>query len=251
MTYNPMDMNGSTVLVTGASSGIGRAVSIMLSRLGARLVLVGRNPERMASTLDQLEGDHHVVTHFDLTEIQRIPAWMKEIAVEGETLHGLVHCAGIQTVTPIQFLTIEAFDRTMDINVRSSFGLAKAFRQKTIGANNGCIVFISSIMGIVGQPGASAYCASKGAMVAMTKALALELAPIRVNCVAPAVVQTSMTEKFKSKLTEAQFDEVVKMHPLGLGRDVDVAHAVAFLLADTGRWITGTTLVVDGGYSAH
>lgn len=251
MGFNPMDMQGRTVLVTGASSGIGRSTSILLSRLRARLILVGRNADQLAETHNQLEGNEHVVSPFDLTDIERIPRWLGELAAKTLIIHGLVHCAGIQKLCPIQFMKSQDLDKILDINLRSAFGLAKGFRKKTVGYENGSIVFLSSIMGVVGQPGASAYCASKGAIVALTKALALELAPIRVNCVAPAVVETPMTEVFKSKLTDAQFEEVKKMHPLGLGRAMDVAYAIAFLLADTARWITGTTLVIDGGYSAH
>ncbi|MDA8139140.1 MAG: SDR family NAD(P)-dependent oxidoreductase [Desulfobacteraceae bacterium] len=251
MGGNPMDMTGRTILVTGASSGIGRAACILLSRLNARLVLIGRDTVHLAETLEALAGGGHIVAPFDLADTEAIPTWMKTLEGVERPMQGLVHCAGIQTVRPLQFMKMDDFDRTIDINVRSAFALTKGFRQKTVGAGDGSIVFLSSIMAVVGQRGVSAYCASKGALAAMTRALALELAPMRVNCVAPAVVQTPMTEKFKSQLTDEQFAEVVRMHPLGLGNALDVAHAIAFLLADTARWITGTTLVVDGGYSAH
>jgi NAD(P)-dependent dehydrogenase (short-subunit alcohol dehydrogenase family) len=251
MAYNPMDMQDRSVLVTGASSGIGRATCILLSRLGARIILVGRNAAKLEQTQACLEGGHHEIIHCDLSDAGQLPNRLKQLAQATGAIHGLVHCAGIETVCPIQFLKMDDIDRTLDINLRSAFGLAKAFRQKGVGDRNGSMVFISSIMGVVGQPGASAYCASKGAIVALTKALALELAPMRVNCVAPAVVETPMTDRFRSKLTDAQFEGIVKMHPLGLGKATDVAHAIAFLLADTGRWVTGTTMVIDGGYSAH
>ena len=251
MVFNPMNMQDRFILVTGASSGIGRATSILLSRLGARLILVGRNLDHLFETEKQLEGDDHRVSQFDLTDVTRIAGWLKELVADRREISGLVHCAGIQIVSPIQFLKIQDIDTLLDVNLRSCFGLAKGFRQKRVGAQNGSIVFLSSIMALVGQRGTSAYCASKGAIVALTRALALELAPMRVNCVAPGTVETPMTEKFRSQLTQEQFEEVIKMHPLGLGGAMDVAHAIAFLLADTARWITGTTLVVDGGYSAH
>ncbi len=251
MSFNPMDMDGRTVLVTGASSGIGRTASILLSRLGSRLILVGRDLDQLNQTQRQLEGNHHLVSPFDLTVAEDIPDWLKELAAEVSGIYGMVHCAGIQQITPIQFMKIKTFDQTIDINLRSAICLAKGFRQKTVGERDGSIVFLSSVMGLVGQRGNSAYCASKGAIVALTKALALEFAPIRVNCIAPAVVETPMSETFRRKLTKSQFEEVVKSHPLGIGSPLDVAYSIAFLLADTARWITGTTLVVDGGYSAH
>lgn len=141
----------------------------------------------------------------------------------------------------------------MRVNVVAASALAKGFRQRGVFVEGGSIVLLSSVMGLVGQPGQSLYSATKGALVAMTRSLALELAreQIRVNCVAPAVVMTGMSEQLKQNVSPEQFAQITAMHPLGLGRGEDVASAVAFLLADTARWITGTTLVVDGGYTAH
>ena len=141
----------------------------------------------------------------------------------------------------------------MRINVTAALCLAKAFRQKNVSTAGSSIVYLSSVMGIVGQSGQTAYSASKGALVTLAKSLTLELSRenIRVNCVAPAVVNTEMSEKMFQSLTPEQVKQIESMHPLGIGTPRDVANAIAFLLADTGRWITGTTLVVDGGYTAH
>lgn len=250
---NPMELENRTILVTGASSGIGRETAILLSQLGARLILVGRRPEQLESTLALLEGASHQLHVFDLLDVDDIPRWMKEITRASGPLHGLVHSAGVQITKPLRMLTSSDIDKVMKINVTASFGLIKGFRQKGICANPASVVLISSVMGLVGQPGVSAYSASKGALVTLAKSLALELAKenIRVNCVAPAVVNTEMSEKMISALTPEQVTQIEVMHPLGIGYPRDVANAVAFLLADTGRWITGTTLVVDGGYTAH
>ena len=131
--------------------------------------------------------------------------------------------------------------------------LAKGFRQKGVHTDSGSIVLMASVMGLVGAVGRSVYCSSKGAVVGLTKSLALELARdgLRVNCVAPAFVATSMFQEMKTQLGAEQIGAIESAHPLGIGEPRDVAHAIAFLLADTGRWITGTTLVVDGGYTAH
>ncbi len=141
----------------------------------------------------------------------------------------------------------------MRINVGAAIGLAKGFCQKGVCAPGGSIVFISSVAGLTGQAGLAAYAASKGAIVALTKALAVELAGehIRVNCVAPGVVTTEMGQSLLRMLTPEQDADLEAMHLLGLGRPRDVAYAIAFLLAETARWITGTVLVVDGGYTAH
>jgi NAD(P)-dependent dehydrogenase (short-subunit alcohol dehydrogenase family) len=250
---NPMELENRIILVTGASSGIGRETAILLSQLGARLILVGRNAVQLEKTLALLEGTAHQVHAFDLSALDDIPRWMKEIIGESGPLHGLVHSAGMQFTRPLRITTVETMEDLMRVNVTAALFLAKAFRQKGVSTTGSSMVFLSSVMGIVGQAGQAAYSASKGALVTLTKSLALELSreDIRVNCVAPAVVRTEMTERMLQSLTPEQVTQIEAMHPLGIGNPRDVANAIAFLLADTGRWITGTTLVVDGGYTAH
>jgi NAD(P)-dependent dehydrogenase (short-subunit alcohol dehydrogenase family) len=251
--WNPLDLTGRTILVTGASSGIGRVTSVLLSRLGAQVVLVGRNPDQLRETAERCEGAPCRIEPLDLAAAEDIPGWLKSVAAATGPLHGLVHSAGIQIVSPLRFLKSEALAQTLQINLTVGIQLAKGFRQKNVCAAPSSIVFLASVMGLVGQPGLAAYSASKGALIALARSLALELAAegIRVNCVAPGCVQTEMVDKLAASLTPQQFDAVKAMHPLGLGDPLDVAHAIAFLLADTGRWITGTTLAVDGGYTAH
>lgn len=250
---NPMQLKNRVFLVTGASSGIGREVSVLLSQLGARLVIAGRKQNQLEKTMALLEGRGHQMSVFDLMDVDKIPQWMKENVCTDKTLDGLVHSAGIQMTKPLRILTNADIDSVMKVNVNAAFGLVKGFRQKGVCRNPGSIVLLSSVMGLVGQPGVTVYSASKGAIVTLVKSSALELAKenIRVNCVAPAHVRTEMAEKLTIDLTIKQLESIEKMHPLGIGEPRDVANAVAFLLADTGRWITGTTLVVDGGYTAH
>jgi NAD(P)-dependent dehydrogenase (short-subunit alcohol dehydrogenase family) len=250
---NPLDLTGRTIIVTGASSGIGRASAVLLSELGARLILVGRNQNRLSETKTLLKGAAHLVEIFDLNHAEDIPSWLKSVAGKTGALNGIVHSAGIQSILPLRITTTEKLDELMRINVTAALGLAKGFRQKEVCASSGSIIFISSIMGLVGQSGQSAYAASKGALISLAKSLAIELARenIRVNCVAPAMVKTEMFDKMMQTLTEDQKRKIADMHPLGFGTPEDVANAIAFLLSDAGRWITGTTLVVDGGYTAH
>lgn len=250
---NPMNLTGRTILVTGASSGLGKGIATGIAQLGARVILAGRDAERLAAARAGLAGEGHAVAPFDLAAVDQIPAWLRDLAQQYGPLHGLVHSAGVLATKPLRMQTPADWDSALRINVVAAGALAKGFRQKGVVAPPASIVLLSSVMGITGQPGQVIYSATKGALVAMTRSLALELAreSIRVNCLAPAVVLAGMSEQLKQNVSAEQFEQITAMHPLGLGRAEDVAHAAAFLLADTARWITGTTLVVDGGYSAH
>ena len=250
---NPMDLTGRSILVTGASSGIGRATAVVLSRLGARVLLVGRSENALQETRTQMEDGSHVVCPFDLNNVNEIPDWLKKLAREHGSISGLAHSAGVHVMRPIRFQSPEQLDEVMRINFTAALQLAKGFRQRGVCTVPSSLVFVSSVMGLVGQAGVSAYVASKGALVATARSLALELAPekIRVNCVAPGQVDTPMTAAQETTLTPEQQAAIVAMHPLGVGRPEDVGNAIAFLISDASRWITGTTLVVDGGYTAH
>jgi NAD(P)-dependent dehydrogenase (short-subunit alcohol dehydrogenase family) len=250
---NPLDLTGQTILVTGASSGIGRETARLISQLGARVVLVGRNEERLAETLRSLDGGGHRVEPLDLTLVDEIPRWLKNISASSGPLHGLVHSAGIHKLRPLRVLSAKTAEDILRINVGAAIGLAKGFLQKGVCVPPGSIVFLSSVAGLTGQSGMAAYAASKGAIVALTRALAVELAgeSIRVNCVAPGVVATEMGQSLLGMLTPEQSAALEAMHLLGFGSARDVSYAIAFLLAETARWITGTVLVVDGGYTAH
>jgi NAD(P)-dependent dehydrogenase (short-subunit alcohol dehydrogenase family) len=250
---NPLDLTDKVIVVTGASSGIGRSTSVVLSQLGARVVLVGRNRDRLSETLTMLEGSGHGIEAFDLARTDDSPEWLKSVSESHGRIHGLAHCAGAQILLPLRMLKTQHVEEQLRINVVSAIMLAKAFRQKGVNDSGGAMVLVSSVMGEVGAPGRSVYCASKGALHSLTKALALELAKegIRVNCVAPGAVETEMVEGARETLGEAGMEEVRKLHPLGFGSPRDVAHAIAFLLADTGRWITGSIQFVDGGYTAQ
>jgi NAD(P)-dependent dehydrogenase (short-subunit alcohol dehydrogenase family) len=250
---NPFSLAGRAVLVTGASSGIGRATAVALSEIGASVVLVGRNRDKLAETRSLLEGERHHVEPFDLNCTDELPQWMKGVAERHGPLSGLVHCAGAQVLMPLRMLKTKHLEDLFRINVVAGIMLAKGFRQKGVTPGAGAIVYVSSVMGEVGSPGRAAYCASKSALHSVTRSLALELAAdnIRVNCVAPGAVQTDMIAEMQLSVGEAGLAQLARQHPLGLGTPRDVAFAIAFLIADTGRWITGSIQFVDGGYTAQ
>ena len=250
---NPMSLSDRTILVTGASSGLGRETSILLSRLGAKVVLVGRNMDQLQGTVAKLEGARCRVQTFDLNQLGEINDWLKRVGTEEGGLSGLVHCAGVQMTRPLRVTTLDNIDQVLRVNFLAATQLAKSFRQRGVCKKPASIVFVSSIMGQIGLPALSIYSASKGALDGFCRSLALEYAAeeIRVNCVSPGHVRTEMTESVEKQMPAEHYETLRAAHPLGFGEPIDVANSIAFLLADTGRWITGTTLVVDGGYTAR
>ncbi len=250
---HPFSLEGARILVTGASSGLGRATALLAGRMGAQVILTGRDVARLEETRAQLSGEGHRVEPRDLRDTAGIPEWLTGLATESGPLTGLAHAAGIQIVRPLRMLDDEVLNETMTVNLNTALALTKGFRQKTVCASGGSVVLFSSVMGLTGQPGQAAYSASKGALISMCRSLALELArdKIRINCVAPGLVETGMAGRLKETLPPAQYEAVTAMHPLGLGSPENIAAPVVFLLSAAAAWITGTTVVIDGGYTAH
>ncbi|MGA8891051.1 MAG: SDR family NAD(P)-dependent oxidoreductase [Anaeromyxobacteraceae bacterium] len=249
-----MDLAGRHYLVTGAGSGIGRAVATLLAERGATTSLVDVAPAGLEETASRLPGGRHGAHVFDLRATEGIEGLVASVVSAGGLLHGVVHAAGIQQVAPVRVLHPASWREIFAVNTEAGLALAKTLSSRKVYAgSHGAVVFISSVIGLTGSPGAVAYSMSKSALHGMTRSLALDLAPrkIRVNCVAPGFVRTPLLERTERLWTEDQRRQVEARHPLGFGEPEDVANAVAFLVADTGRWITGTVLVVDGGYLAQ
>lgn len=250
--FNPMNLEGRTILVTGATSGIGRATAVYLSRLGARVIASGRNQERLDAVLAELEGNGHLGRIFDLADLDAIAPWLKALCAEVGPLNGIAHCAGVQATRPIQAVKPDFVMDVLTQNLGAALMLAQGFRLKACHGDPASLVYVSSSAALKTAPGNVVYAASKGGIVSAVRGLGVELVRdgVRVNAVAPAMVDTPMSDQFRAILSEENFQRVVDMHPLGLGRPDDVAAAIAFLLADTSRWITGSILTVDGGFLA-
>jgi len=247
--YNPFSLEGKTILVTGASSGIGRAIAIECSRMGARLIITARNEERLKDSLSSMDNPH--LHRMILADLLKEKDMDDLIAFIPDKLDGIVQCAGFMIVKPFQFLSHDDIHDLMNVNFVAPILLTQALLKKKKIANPSSIVFISSINGVLcSYPGLGIYAASKGAVNGIAKNLAIELAVkgIRVNSVNPGMVQTNIFDP--GIINEAELKEDMKKYPLKRhGKPEEVAYAVIYLLSDASSWVTGSNLVIDGGYT--
>lgn len=256
MLNSPVDhflLKNRRVLVTGASSGIGSGIAILLSHLRANVICCGRDEARLQKTFDCLEGSGHAISSFDLMNVEKIHPWVVALSKQQGKIWGIVHAAGIQHTLPASMITPEKFEQVIKLNSEAAFFLAKTMLSSSVRDEiGGSIVFISSIMSIVSQAAISSYSFSKAALSGLARSLAIEFAPkkIRVNCISPAFVKTPLLDDMTKKWNKDQIDELINRHPLGIGDIQDVAYSTAFLLSEAARWITGSNLIVDGGYTA-
>lgn len=237
-------------LVTGASSGLGKATALLLNELGAKVVAVARNEDKLvAAKLESMFPDNFLVHSYDFSDLNNIGIFIKDLVSKHGKFVGLVHSAGIGGVMPLKSLDLEAAKSMFDINYFSGIVLAKAFADKRISQMPSSLVFLSSISSISGNAGISNYSASKAAINAMVKSLAVELAKnnIRVNSVLPGFVETDIVKNSPEVYNEEFFTKIEQEYPLGKGTPEDVANLIVFLLSPLSRWITGQNIVIDGG----
>jgi NAD(P)-dependent dehydrogenase (short-subunit alcohol dehydrogenase family) len=243
--YNPFSLAGKTILVTGASSGIGRATAISCAKMGANIIITGRNQERLADTLSQMPGNQNSSIVADLTNAEQIDALVADIP----QLNGIVHCAGIGDRTLLKMAREKDIERVMSANFNAPVLLQRALLKKKKIQSEASIVFIASRAPFAPTIGNGLYAASKGAMLAYAKVLGLELAPqlIRVNCICPAMVWTELVER-DAALTGADYHEAEKNYPLKrYGKPEDVANLAIYLLSDASCWMTGSNIDITGG----
>lgn len=244
---NPMEMSGRHVLVTGASSGIGRAVSAHLSRLGATVSLVARREEQLRETIGMMEGAGHHPYPQDLTRTEEIEPLIKQIVLDNGSLDGFVHCAGIGINRPLSMTKPEFLQKTMAVNFFAFAELLRIIVKKKNSKEGASLVGISSVASLRGDKAQGAYAASKAAMNGLIHPYAKELAArrLRLNTVAFGMIRTEMYQSFQSN---GGAEDALQGQYLGLGETQDAANVIAFLLSDASRFITGTTLIADGGY---
>lgn len=251
--FNPFSLEGKTILVTGASSGIGRQCAIDCSKMGAKVILVARNEERLAETLSQMEGEGHLTVAYDLTDAEGLKALVAGIVQQAGQLHGALHCAGISDTLPLKLMKTDTIDKFFRTNVYSAIELTREICSiKNVSKEGASIVFFSSIMGCVGESGKSLYSMTKGALIAAARSLACEYAKknIRFNCISPGAILTPINANLPHMKDPERQVILESLHPLGMGKCSDISNACIYLLSNASRWVTGQNLIVDGGYTS-
>lgn len=242
--FNPFTLEGKAVLVTGASSGIGRGIAVTCSKMGAIVIINGRNIAKLKETESLMEPDSAIIKSGDLTDAATLSSLVSELP----KLDGVVHCAGIGQRIPCKDLQIDNVNQVMDVNFKAPVMLqAELLRQKKIN-KSASIVFVASIASWSPSFGNSVYSASKGAIISYANCLALELAPrkIRVNCISPAMVWTDLI--LNDGIGEEQLREDEQKYPLKrYGQPEDVAYLAIYMLSDASLWMTGSNVRISGG----
>lgn len=245
--HNPFSLAGKSILVTGASSGIGKSIAIECSKMGAILIILGRNEERLRETYNDLEGDDHQMFSAELTSKEDIQVVINTLPF----IDGLVNAAGILKRVPFKLMSSDILEEVMGVNFFAPAMLTKELlHHKKIG-KGASIVFISSISGnYCSSVGNTAYSSSKGALNSLSENIALELSArnIRVNTVNPGMIATDML--YQKAMSEEQIKEDLENYPLKrYGKPEDVAYAVIYLLSEASAWVTGSSLLIDGGFT--
>jgi len=245
--YNPFTLQGKTILITGASSGIGRATAIECAKMGAKVVITGRNESRLNDTFNQLEGEGHIQLVADLKSKDDI----LELIAKMPVLDGCVNNAGIVKTALTQFITEDGLDEVLKVNTIAPIMLTQLLIKNKKLQKKSSVVFTSSISGVYSAiVGNAIYSVSKGAINGFVKNAALDLASkqIRVNSVNPGMISTDILTD--GTISEEQLEEDKKKYPLKrYGKPEEVAFAIIYLLSDASAWVTGTSLLIDGGFT--
>lgn len=237
------------VLVTGATSDIGRSICSDLKDNQFSPLLVGRNIEKLKCAADYIQIPHKNCLVFDNNELNDVNSLFKIVAKDFGKLSGLVCAAGMHELRPIKAHNNLTFSNAFQQNTISALMFAKSFSSGLYSFPDSGIVFVSSTAALLGEGGLTAYSAAKGALISAAKALAVELAPrgLRVNCISPGWIETNHAQEVKKAIGEEGVNKILMNYPLGFGKAEDVAFLVTFLISQKSKWITGQNFVVDGG----
>lgn len=248
MTFaNPFALTGKRILVTGASSGIGRQIAVSCAQMGATIIGVGRDEARIRETQQLLDatGSGHQMVSAELTSPEGRDAVVA--ALGGVPVQGVAHVSGISRLVPVRMFSEKHMREVQATNVEAPMLLTQALFKRALLADGGSILFMASIAAHIGVPGVGMYSGTKAALIAIMRSLSMEVAKrrIRANCLSPALVRTPLLDATAKMVSSMETEE--NNYPLGFGTPEDVANAAIYFLSDASRWVTGTTLVMDGG----
>jgi NAD(P)-dependent dehydrogenase (short-subunit alcohol dehydrogenase family) len=238
------------VLLTGATSGIGLETLKRLVEQGDVVYAIGRDFQKIEKFYNKNQ-EKIKKYKFDFNEISEIKNLFSLFDLGNDKFDAMIHCASIEETLPLSMYSPERVKKIFDLNVFAGIELLRHFTKKKYSYDGASAVFLSSVMGILGQPGKIGYCSTKAAVIGMVRSSALEFVKrkIRINCVLPGIVKTPMTQKLFTNLNKEHIQQIENMHPLGLGEVEDVVPMILFLISSNSKWITGQEFVIDGGYS--
>ena len=245
------EFNNKNIIVTGASSGLGREISLSLDNLGANLLLIGRSKKSLNKTKSLMKKKHKYIL-CDLSNLNEVKKKNKTI-FNGKRYDGLIHSAGDYLLSPIQLVNEKEIINSINTNLTAPYLITKEFCKRNNFNQDASIIFVSSVAGFVGSSSLSAYSMTKSGQVGLTKSLAVEMSSkkVRVNSISPGLIDSKISNILGSSMTQDSFEKIKKKHLLGLGKYNDVTSSILFLLSKKSKWITGSNLVIDGGYSIN
>jgi len=243
---NPFSLEGKTILVTGASSNIGRQIAVKCSEMGAKVIATARNEERLKETLGKMNGEGHQILPSDLSDSEQMPTLVEHLP----ELDGIVMCAAVFRTTPIRNNRRKYTEEMFKTNTFANIDLVQLLLKNRKIKDGGSILFISSVAAYRPYAGNALYSATKGAINSFCQVLAIEQSnrKIRANCVSPGIIQSDMEVKDWA-VTQEELDKEEARFPLGFGHTEDIAYAAVYMMSDASKWVTGTNMIVDGGQS--
>lgn len=255
MSNNPFSLENKVVVISGAASGIARQCAISCSQMGAKLVLLDMNEDGLRETMTMVDRpSEHYYSALNLLDYDRVGEVIKEAVAKVGRINGLLNCAGISTTNLFKLTKPEELDKFFHVNVYTGYFLAQeCCKMGNLSKEGGSIVFFSSVAGSFGETGKSTYGMTKAALLNLAKHLACELArkKVRVNSISPGAICTPINMNLPHMKDPEKRAALEAQHLLGLGETTDIANACVYLLSDASRWVTGTNLFVDGGFSAR
>ena len=253
--FNPFSLEGKVIVISGAASGIARQCAISCSRMGGRLILLDLNAEGLQETLGMVERpEEHFWASINLLDYDKVSEIIKEAVAKVGRINGLLNCAGISTTNLFKLTKPEELDKFFQVNVYTGYFLAQeCTKMGNFSKEGGSIVFFSSVAGSFGEVGKSTYGMTKASLLNLAKHLACELSrkKIRVNSISPGAIETPINMNLPHMKDPEKRAALEAQHLLGLGETTDIANACVYLLSDASRWVTGTNLFVDGGFSVR